>query len=55
MSGMDQLNNTVRKTVVGASITGVCAGVGALAAGPVGMAVGGAVGGAVSASVLGNE
>lgn len=53
MSGMDQLNNTVRKTVAGAGITGICAGVGGLAGGPVGLAVGGTVGGLVSSKVLG--
>lgn len=50
---MDQLNNTVRKTVTGAGITGICAGVGGLAGGPIGIAVGGTVGGIVSAKVLG--
>lgn len=55
MSGMDRLNDTVQKSVVGAGITGACAGFGGLAAGPVGMAVGGAVGGVVSATVLSNK
>lgn len=50
---MDQLKNTARKTVAGAGITGICAGVGGLAGGPVGLAVGGAVGGVVSSKVLG--
>lgn len=53
MSGMDQLNNTVRKTVAGAGITGICASLGGLAGGPVGIAVGGTVGGIVSAKILG--
>lgn len=55
MSGMDQLNNTVRKAVVGASISGICAGVGGLAAGPLGLTIGGTIGGLVSAAVLGKK
>lgn len=53
MSGMDQLNHTVRKSLVGAGITGACAGVGGLVGGQTGMTVGGVVGGIASATVLG--
>lgn len=53
MSGTEQLNKTVRKSLIGAGITGTCAGVGGLVGGPVGLAVGGAVGGLATATVLG--
>ena len=53
MSGTDNLNDTTRKSLLGAAICGTTAFVGSVVGGPVGLAIGSAVGGAITAHFIG--
>lgn len=52
MAGLNQLNRTIRKSLVGSLICGAGALVGGLVGGPIGIGVGSVIGGAISARIL---
>lgn len=52
MSGTENLNQTIRKSILGGIICGIGGAIGGLIGGPIGIGIGGAVGGLISSRIF---